>query len=160
MIEDIIEEPTTRILPMLISTVYTAHDGYTGRIAIQPNAEHTVYLTIIHDSITGTASYELRGNSSPLEIAAHDYDAIIVLCRYEGDIVASAILQVEFRLVEQIGAILNPLSINNIIIDQHKAEATPPITGEIEAVKINITVDEARASAILDAIVKGIEVAQ
>lgn len=75
-------------------------------------------ITVIHETIFGKAElYTLPGNGT-LTLNVRDNEAILLLCRIDSGLVASAVLAVDTGQAEVIGAIAMPSAVSGVIFDQ------------------------------------------
>ncbi len=130
----------TLLSPVLLHASFAMHSDYSATLYLRTNNAPEVEITVIHDNIMDTTGHEFPGDESDaIALTVQDKECIIVLARGESDIIASAILQVECRLVEQIGDLLLPVAMTNIILDQHEgivASCSPVThTAALEAIR-------------------------
>lgn len=124
----------TATLPAILHVQYRPLDEFSANVRLKIDiSQH--YVTILHDGACAVAGYELEAGQA-VELTMSDSEAVALLIRFEGCIVASAILQVETRLMDEIGAILLPISTHNVIIDQTEVVSTSKDIGAVEAIKL------------------------
>lgn len=105
--------------PVLVNCIFTATSDYHASVQIGANNAPDLAITVIHDSIFGICSYALPGNGRSSDISVQDRESLLIVARNEESrIIASGVFEVDTALVEQLGALLVPCAMHNLIVDQ------------------------------------------
>jgi hypothetical protein len=127
IIEQLLTQPITSQpeLPVFITARFEPLDGYVAlgslAVALQIAGHNTpaLFLTVIHDGCDGITSETMRGDQTGKVFRVRDGESVLVVARFEGRIIAGAMLGVDTDLVESIDMLLSPVATSNIVVDQH-----------------------------------------
>lgn len=117
------------LTPVLI-TVFYAVESYAATLQLKSNNDRELDLTVIHESFTDVAAYELNGYELSDLLHANDGESLTIIMREHGRIIASAILAIDTALAEQMEAVLRPCAVSNIIVEQCESAEVFALYGE------------------------------
>jgi hypothetical protein len=101
---------------MILTALYEDLGLFVTRLGFQAHCDASLCLTVIHEATTGVASHDFDGNGESQLLVVQDNESVVILARFAGSIVASALFQVE-RHIED-GYVLRPVCLVNAIVDQ------------------------------------------
>jgi hypothetical protein len=134
-------------LPVLLTVRFEVLSDRAAVHIVGRNAS-MLFLQIIHEGREDIESQTIRGDQSAHVVLVHDAESLLVLARYEGAVVAGAMLQANMDLVNNIDQLLYPVAASNIVVEQHNlrlsgaslryayAQADPDATICVSAVKV------------------------
>lgn len=130
---------------MNLTILYEQQDLLNVALYLKGRDAHAVTLTVIHESINGTASYDIAGDESLYPILVLDKEGLVILARYHAAIVASAVLEVDVSAIAQ-GYVLHPRSLYNALLEQREGSASPDAEPVILTRPVDAVIDGLLAS--------------
>ncbi len=116
----------------LLSVIYTEQTSFHATLRITSHMTEDDMTTILHERIMGGAvQYELLPFDNFRDIQVADGECLAIMVRNAGEVAACGIFQVTISLSEELGAVLAPRCIQNLLIDQCDAEVIAATTGEL-----------------------------
>ena len=114
--------PSIALQPVIISVLFSADDAFHGAVSFVAHNDRQLRLSILHERTDGSiASYDLAGDETLIATQVSDAEALVLLARRSGAIVASAVFEIDLSLVESVGQLLIPRSLCNILLSQEAA---------------------------------------
>ena len=122
---------------------YIALDDQHAQLAVLSQAEKNIITTVIHEGLDDTLTHDLVGTEPTPVLSTKNAEAIILLARKMGQIVACQVLEVEAYNAEA-GYILRPCAGYGFLIHQQQVSGI----GLEEVPELALPSDEACLAAL------------
>jgi hypothetical protein len=120
--------PVAPAFPVVLGACFElANDEQSAALNLSGTNAQSITLTIIHESRDDVNGFDLAGNDKAETLLVRDGEALIVLARREGNIVACGLYQVNLGCYESIGSLLIPVAVSNMELMQSDAAMTARI---------------------------------
>ena len=118
------------VQPTCISILFSCDNTFQGALSVYSKSDAALTLTLSLQHAGRVRSWDLDGDSDLIGIDFQDADALIILARRSGAIVASGIFEIDVALAG-VGQLLIPRSLNNLLVTQELQ--VPPRTSPLVA---------------------------
>ncbi len=129
-------------MPLLMTATYVMMDDYHASVRIKSHADAAMRLTLVHESTVGMVSYDLPGNGHIGGLMVQDAEALIIVARRQGAIVATQVLEMDASQVA-IGYLFVPRGGFNVLLEQRDALLALDDLREREEVRTQESVKQA-----------------
>lgn len=105
--------------PVWLSVTYAEPCGHHVALRISANNDPSLSISVLHESITGLAQYDLAGNGTVDDLVVQDNELLAINVRNDhGEIIACGLFEVHLVLIEELSAVLSPCVSAGLVMDQ------------------------------------------